>query len=75
MGKIILKIIREVRNCEIEEVAKGVSIRTEDLFTYESDCSNMPLSVGVRLCRFYNISLDDLYIGPITRILKSDRAS
>lgn len=67
MEQITLEMARLEAEFTVEEVAQKLKITSRCIMKYERDNSNIPITLFIKLCRLYNVTLDDIYIGDTSR--------
>ncbi|MBF0713547.1 helix-turn-helix transcriptional regulator [Gemella sp. GH3] len=60
MKKITLKTARMNARLTVEEVAKALDITALSIIRYEENTKKTPIYIFQKLCRLYNVSLDDI---------------
>lgn len=60
--RLTLKEIREIRRVSIDDAANYCEVSVKDLYAFENDCTNMPISIADKMTKLYNISLDNIII-------------
>lgn len=67
MEQITLEMARLEAGFTVEEIAQKLKTTSDCIMEYERNNINMPIGGFIKLCRLYNVTLDDIYIGDTRR--------
>lgn len=61
--KWTLRALRTNYSLSAKEVAKELDIHYQTLLKYENDSTNIPVSLATKIANFYNVDVDDIFLG------------
>lgn len=63
MSKFTLRALRVNYNLSAQDVSDAMDIHPQTLLKYENDSSRIPLDLLQRLSNYYNVAMDDIFLG------------
>ena len=63
MSKFTLRALRVNYNLSAQDVSDAMGIHPQTLLKYENDSSRIPLDLLQKLSDYYNVAMDDIFLG------------